>query len=112
MKKLIFTSLLLGCLQTVYAYSSDMTLSNPLLAEAFSSVMNQPSSEPEPWDIAALHGVIRDSDLYKVLMTMNITVPSMVKPAEYVLMYNEIHHMNQNLESILQELQKINKKLG
>jgi hypothetical protein len=45
-------------------------------------------------------------------MTMNITVPSMAKPAEYVLMYNEAHRMNQNLESILQELQKINEKLS
>ena len=112
MKKLVLTSVLVISLQTVYAYSSDVTLSNPLLAEAFSAVKVHQDSEQEPWDIAAIHTVVRDSDLYKLLMTMNITVPSMVKPAEYVLMYNEAHRMNQNLESILQELQKINEKLA
>ncbi|MCX7118333.1 MAG: hypothetical protein NTZ86_00405 [Legionellales bacterium] len=112
MKKLVLSSILFTSLQTSYAYSSDVTLSNPLLAEAFSSVTVHQDSEREPWDIAAIHSVVRDSDLYKLLMTMNITVPSMVKPAEYVLMYNEAHRMNQNLESILQELQKINEKLS
>lgn len=112
MKKLVLTSLLLVSLKTVYAYSSDMTISNPMLAEAFSSAMTHPNSELEPWDIAALHSVLRDSDLYKILMTMNVTVPSMVKPAEYVLMYNEVHRINQNLESVLQQLQKINEKLS
>ena len=111
MKKFILTSILLASMPICYANKIPISLSNPLVADAFASVNANDDSEPDTWDIVALRAVLRDSNLYKLLMVMNITVPSTAKTSEYVLMYNEVHQVNQNLALILQELQKINEKL-
>lgn len=111
MKKLLLTSLLIATMPICHANSYPVSLNNPLVAEAFSALNTNYDSEPDSWDIAAMRSVLRDSNLYKLLMMMTITVPSTAKTSEYVLLYNEVHQVNQNLALILQELQKMNAKL-
>lgn len=112
MKKLLIAALFLVGINSVYAAgSANHVFSNPHLEEAFSSIVSGNNSDEESWDVAALRAVLQNSDLYKILMPMNVTLPNTAKTSEYVMVLNEMHQMNQNLDLILQELQKINEKL-
>ncbi|MGV3740603.1 MAG: hypothetical protein ACO1N3_04865 [Gammaproteobacteria bacterium] len=111
MKKLLIAALLGAGINCVYASPEHLVFSNPYLAEAFSSIASDNNSGEESWDVAGLRTVLQNSDLYKILMPMNVTLPNTAKTSEYVMMLNEVHQMNHNLDLILQELQKINGKL-
>lgn len=109
-QKLFSALALLSCVHATYAVPAEheMNLSNPLVAQAFSGTTSADSMEQGDWAAEALRSVIQDSDLYKILLTLNITLPNMSRTAQYVMTLNEIHQVNQNLELILQELQKLN----
>lgn len=111
MKKLIAATFFLLGINTVSAGSNMQTFSNPQLAEVFSAVESDYNTDGETWDVTALRTVLQDSNLYKILLPLNVTLPNMVKTGQYVIMLNEVHQINHNLELILQELQKINEKL-
>jgi hypothetical protein len=108
MKNIFLISVLFITMQANYAISAELMFNNSVLSEAFAAGMENNDSQTETWDVAALRTVLQDSNLYKILLTANITLPNMVKTGEYVMLLNEVHRMNQNLELILQELRKMN----
>lgn len=90
-------------LHPTYAQSAESTTHFVL-----SEVLSQADYE-EDEDVAALRAILKSSNLYRVLLTMNNTVPNMTRVGEYVLLYSEIHHMNQTLDLILAELKNSSK---
>ncbi len=98
-------------LQTAYAQSTNKdALSNPL-QEILSLASQDTDQELMDEDVEALRKIIQNSNLYHVLIAMNMTMPNMTKVSEYVLAYDQMHQMNRNLEQIVAELKKINQNL-
>lgn len=110
MKKIFLFVLLGAWLPWCATIAAPLTYNNGILSDSFAAWLEEGDTQPESWDIAALRTVLHDSKLYKVLLTANITLPNMVKTGEYVMVLNELHQINHNLEAILQELQKMNEK--
>jgi len=106
MRKQLLALILLVSTSITYALLPD--LSNPLVAEIFAATNRNNGLGQLDWATEDFHTILQDSHLYKVLLQLHVGLPNMARTGEYVLMLNEIHHINENLDLILQELQKLN----
>ncbi|MCR9192379.1 MAG: hypothetical protein NXI01_06925 [Gammaproteobacteria bacterium] len=108
MKKQLAAMLIASTSITYALLPPNIDPSNPLVAEIFSAVNRDNGAGQSDWATEDFHTILQDSHLYRVLLSLHVGLPNLARTGEYVLMLNEVHHLNENLELILKELQKLN----
>ena len=109
MKKIVFAIIILSGMGSVFAESSDTVDKKLMQAESIvSSGMSEMDGLRGSEDVEAFKAMLTTNNLFRFLLAMDSQLPDVARVGEYVLLLNEMHQINQKLDTIAAALQEGN----
>lgn len=109
MKKVMLAGLFFLVTGSVFA---TLPIDNAMLFEkaksAELSIASEVIKDDSDKDFNALKDVIQSGRFYALLLSLKAEVPDVAHAAEYVMLINEMHLINQKLDTIASALQQAN----
>lgn len=109
MKKIVFAIIFLSGIGSAFAESSGTVDKRLMQAESVvASVVSETEGLQGFDDVDAFKTMLTTNNLFRFLLVMDSQLPDVTRIGEYVLLLNEMHSMNQKLDTIAVALQEGN----
>ena len=103
MKKLILGLALLSSFSNIFAETLSQSEAMTMQSKVTSNVASQGDS-----DVEAFRDILNGGKFYALLLAMTSELPEITRSAEFVMLINEMHLMNEKLTVIAESLHKAN----